>query len=79
MKKHNSKEIIKKAGYGAGAGVLLATFLRLPILGMLVDCDCPERGAGVVYGLSALAGACIGAINELVNQRTNQEIDHNIE
>jgi len=64
----NTKEIIKKAGYGAGAGVLLATFLRLPVVGMLIDCDCPERGAGVVYGLSAVAGGCIGIINELVKE-----------
>lgn len=65
----DSKELIKSTAIGVGAGAALATILRLPILGMFLDCDCPERGAGLVIATGGVVGGIIGAIRELVKQK----------
>jgi hypothetical protein len=62
MDKH---ELLRSTAIGVGAGVGLTLLLRLPILGMFIDCECPERGAGIALAIGGVIGALVGAITEL--------------
>jgi len=69
----NKKELLisaRSAGIGALSGIGIASVLRLPVIGMFIDCNSPERGLMVVYGLSGLMGGIIGIItNYAINQQ----------
>lgn len=66
-----NKELAKSTAIGAGVGVALTGILRLPVLGMFLDCECPERGAGLVLTAGGIVGGIIGAVKEVIKQNSN--------
>ena len=74
MPKVNVAEAAMYGGLGAAAGVGLITFIKIPVfIAMAVDYKCPERGAGILYGLSGIVGGTIGIIRNINNQNKRDQ------
>lgn len=68
QKRIDWKQIIKSGAVVGGSAEGLATFCRLPIILAAIDCECPERGFALGWGLPFIVGGAIGSITNFLSQ-----------
>lgn len=65
LKKIDKRKATKSTLTGVGLGSAITFFSRLPVLGMMIDYSCPERGGAIASGLLGAIGGVIFLLRDL--------------